>query len=391
MAACESRNTGLRGVGQLEPEVATVTPKGRVIPKGNGTATIVAREGSVEAKTTVKVEPMDKPAPVSFRQRRDPRVQPGRLQHGRLPRHADRQGGLPAQPARLPARPGYIDPYPRGRRPPDQPAGRRDQPDPQQAARRDPPRRRPAAGPRTRRAYEYLRDWIKEGAKDDPGALRRVRLEILPGSRVLNAPAKTQQVVGPSFTTPTAPSATSRRSATTTRRTPRSPRSMPTVTSRSRSAARSRSSRITSNLVANVRLTHLVEVPGFGVAEVPQDNVIDRAVFAKLNRMRISPSEICTDPEFIRRVYLDALGVLPTPEEVKAFLADPPPDRARQAGRPAARPARVLRLLDAQVRRHPPGQRPADPDQGDVRLPSLDSDVTWSGTRPDGPVRPRAC
>ena len=33
--------------------------------------------------------------------------------------------------------------------------------------------------------------------------------------------------------------------------------------------------------------------------------MIDRAVFAKLNRMRISPSELCTDQEFIRRVYLD--------------------------------------------------------------------------------------
>src|SRR5208283_796620 len=49
------------------------------------------------------------------------------------------------------------------------------------------------------------------------------------------------------------------------------------------------------NLVANVRLTHLVEVPGFTVAGVPQDNVIDRAVFQKLNKMRVRPSEICTD------------------------------------------------------------------------------------------------
>ena len=79
------------------------------------------------------------------------------------------------------------------------------------------------------------------------------------------------------------------------------------------------------NLVANVRLTHLVEVPGFVQAEVPQDNVIDRAVFAEAqphaDPLRPQP---CTDREFIRRVYLDVLGILPTPEEVRAFLADPP-------------------------------------------------------------------
>ena len=51
----------------LDPAIATVSAKGQVVPKGNGTATIVARHGSVEVKTTVKVERMDQPAPVSFR------------------------------------------------------------------------------------------------------------------------------------------------------------------------------------------------------------------------------------------------------------------------------------------------------------------------------------
>ena len=51
----------------LNPEIAVVSPKGQVVPRGNGTATIVARRGSVEAVTTVKVERVDQPAPVSFR------------------------------------------------------------------------------------------------------------------------------------------------------------------------------------------------------------------------------------------------------------------------------------------------------------------------------------
>src|SRR5262249_29225244 len=81
------------------------------------------------------------------------------------------------------------------------------------------------------------------------------------------------------------------------------------------------------SLVANVRLTHLVQVPGFRAAQGPQDNVIDKAVFAKLNRMRVAPSEVCTDQEFVRRAFLDTIGVLPTPAEVKAFLDDPAPSK----------------------------------------------------------------
>ena len=55
--------------------------------------------------------------------------------------------------------------------------------------------------------------------------------------------------------------------------------------------------------------------------------------------MRISPSEPCTDAEFIRRASLDALGILPTPDEVQAFLADPAPDRrAKLVDRLLARP-----------------------------------------------------
>ena len=93
------------------------------------------------------------------------------------------------------------------------------------------------------------------------------------------------------------------------------------------------------NLVANIRLTHLVEVPGFVPASVPQDNVIDRAVFKKLNKMRIRPSEICTDREFIRRAYLDVLGVLPAPQEVIRLPRRAGGQAARSGHRPAARPA----------------------------------------------------
>jgi hypothetical protein len=63
------------------------------------------------------------------------------------------------------------------------------------------------------------------------------------------------------------------------------------------------------------------------VTPLPAHNYIDERVAAKLARMRISPSELCGDAEFLRRVSIDLIGLLPTPEETEAFLADPDPGK----------------------------------------------------------------
>jgi len=47
---------------------------------------------------------------------------------------------------------------------------------------------------------------------------------------------------------------------------------------------------------------------------------IDRLVSAKLNELGIPPSDPCTDEVFLRRIYLDMIGTLPTPIEVRKFL-----------------------------------------------------------------------
>jgi hypothetical protein len=64
---------------------------------------------------------------------------------------------------------------------------------------------------------------------------------------------------------------------------------------------------------------------GFVPTPVPTGNLIDRHVIEKLNRMRVTPSPLADDETFLRRVHLDLIGVQPTPDEVRSFLADRSP------------------------------------------------------------------
>lgn len=59
--------------------------------------------------------------------------------------------------------------------------------------------------------------------------------------------------------------------------------------------------------------------------EVEANNKIDEFVVAKLKELGIPPSELCSDQVFLRRVYLDVIGTLPTADEARAFLSDSDP------------------------------------------------------------------
>lgn len=71
-------------------------------------------------------------------------------------------------------------------------------------------------------------------------------------------------------------------------------------------------------------------VKDFTPTPVPQDHFIDRHVVEKLNRLKITPSPLSGDEEFLRRVFLDLIGVQPRPDEIRAFLTDKSPKKREQ-------------------------------------------------------------
>ena len=66
---------------------------------------------------------------------------------------------------------------------------------------------------------------------------------------------------------------------------------------------------------------------GVSFDKPPEHNLVDGFVWARLKELGIAPSELASDSMFLRRVYLDTIGTLPTSDEARKFLADKSPDK----------------------------------------------------------------
>lgn len=175
--------------------------------------------------------------------------------------------------------------------------------------------------------YQVLVRWIAQGARDDaPDAPTLEKVEILPGPRRLMLPNAKQRIVAMAHfsdgsvrdVTDLAKLETSNPDAATISReglVEASERGDVAVLVRYQDALESR------------RLTLLKKVPGFKWNNPQAANFVDRAVFDKLKLFQIPVSELSSDAEFVRRAYLDTLGLLPTADEVRKFLQDRSPDR----------------------------------------------------------------
>jgi hypothetical protein len=78
---------------------------------------------------------------------------------------------------------------------------------------------------------------------------------------------------------------------------------------------------------APVRLAFVAARPEFVWTSPPENNYVDRHLFARLKSLRVNPSSPAGDNVFVRRAYLDSIGQLPTADEAREFVADERPDK----------------------------------------------------------------
>jgi hypothetical protein len=173
--------------------------------------------------------------------------------------------------------------------------------------------------------YAFLRDWIAAGAPIDTATAPRLeRLEVEPSRRVLDEPTVSQQVRVIAHLADG-----SRRDVTHLAKFSVNDDHVARVDADGLVEKRARGEVAViaeyRNQMAIARLIFLDAVPGFVWPAPPENNYVDHHVFAKLRLLRLEPSPLCTDAEFLRRSFLDALGKLPTPEEVRNFLASTDP------------------------------------------------------------------
>jgi hypothetical protein len=171
------------------------------------------------------------------------------------------------------------------------------------------------------REHQLLREWIAEGTKFDGLPARAKKIEILPKEVEMDLAGRTQQ-----FLVLATYADGSTREVTRDAHFSVSNTEVSDVDKGGsvKGLRRGEAALLVryEGLYGTALLTIMGDRTGYQWADVPENNFIDKHVNAKLRKMKILPSELAGDAEFVRRVYLDLTGQPPKSEKVRTFLAD---------------------------------------------------------------------
>ena len=177
--------------------------------------------------------------------------------------------------------------------------------------------------------YRIIRDWIGAGAKLDNDAVRVDKIELFPDNPVVQEIGSTQQVrVVATFTDGVVRDVTREAVVTSGNGEVAEHDEIGLMTTLRRGEAPILA-RYEGRYAATT-LTVMGDRRGFVWKEPPANNEIDRLAASKWKRMKILPSDLCNDVEFLRRVYLDLTGLPPSTEKILSFIEDKRPTRQKR-------------------------------------------------------------
>jgi hypothetical protein len=175
--------------------------------------------------------------------------------------------------------------------------------------------------------YDTLLRWLKDGAKNDQGEVAKVlSVELYPPAAVLDGPDVTQKLtVRAKYSDGTDRDVTNLAAFSSNNDTAATVSPDGLVTAHERGEAF-----VMARFETHTVGRHFITLPKglqYEDPKTPTNNYVDELIYAKLNKLRIIPSGLCTDEEFLRRAYLDICGVLPTVEEHSRYMESAETDK----------------------------------------------------------------
>jgi hypothetical protein len=177
--------------------------------------------------------------------------------------------------------------------------------------------------------YEMLRAWIGAGVKFDLATPRVTSVDILPKNPIIPLPGmKQQMIVMATYANGAVRDVTAEAYIESSNADIATHDKTGLIT-----AVRRGELAVMVRYEGSYTATTLIVMGdrnGFQWQDAPPNNWIDELVYEKLKFMKIIASPICSDAEFVRRIYLDLTGLPPEPEQVRAFMNDGRPTKVKR-------------------------------------------------------------
>jgi hypothetical protein len=176
--------------------------------------------------------------------------------------------------------------------------------------------------------YRILSEWIATGTPaPKPNDARIVRIEVLPGHVLLEPGATQQLLVRATFTDGHSEDVTRWAKFTDANSAVTQVDDLGNVKIMGYGEGAITAWYLSKIAIATVTVPYQNHLPASTFAGLKRRNFIDVLIAEKLEALNLPPSPRASDAEFIRRAFLDTIGILPTSEEARRFLADESNDK----------------------------------------------------------------